>query len=67
VLVQRRLVALYPFIWWWRRTLPERRGQACRIVARGRMNSILIEFRDGVRVVTSRYAVRYGPGRKPGT
>jgi len=30
----------------------------CRIVARGRMNSILIEFEDGQREVVSRNAVR---------
>lgn len=35
-----------------------RKGQACRVVARGSLNSILVEFHDGWRVVTSRYAVR---------
>ena len=34
------------------------KGRNCRIVARGTMNSILVEFEDGERVVTSRYAVR---------
>lgn len=34
-------------------------GRACRVVARGRMNSVLIEFTDnGQREVVSRYAVR---------
>lgn len=44
----------------WRRTLggAERHGAACRILARGRMNSICIEFADGWRVITGRYAVR---------
>jgi hypothetical protein len=50
----------YPHVWWWRRLLPERKGQACRVVARGGMNSVLVEFEDGQRVVTSRYAVRKG-------
>jgi DNA (cytosine-5)-methyltransferase 1 len=36
----------------------ERKGSRCRIVARGAMNSCLIEFEDGFRVLTSRYAVR---------
>lgn len=45
-------------VWYWRKRLPERKGQSCRILARGAMNSILVEFRDGYRVVTSRYAVR---------
>jgi len=39
--------------------LPERKGQRCRILVRAkRMNSVLVEFEDGFRVVTSRYAVR---------
>jgi hypothetical protein len=42
----------------WRKRLPERNGQACRVLAHGRMNSVLVEFNDGHRVITSRYAVR---------
>jgi hypothetical protein len=45
-------------IWWWRKRLPERKGQPCRVLAQGRMNSILVEFADGYRVITSRWAVR---------
>jgi len=45
-------------LWWWRSRLPERKGQPCEVLARGRMNSILVRFADGLRVVTSRYAVR---------
>lgn len=45
-------------IWRWKEYLPERHGQACRIVATGALNSALVEFADGARVVTSRYAVR---------
>lgn len=44
--------------WWWRSRLPERKGQACRVLVRGAMNTILVEFQDGLQVVTSRYAVR---------
>ena len=33
-------------------------GRACRVAARGRMNSILIEFENGQREVVSRYALR---------
>jgi hypothetical protein len=44
--------------WRVRVCLPERFGQPCRILVRGRMNSILIEFADGYRVVTSRWYVR---------
>lgn len=45
-------------VWFWRTRLPERKGQPCRVLARGAMNSVLVEFADGLRVVTSRYAVR---------
>lgn len=48
----------YPYVWFWRSRLPGRKGQACRVLARGRMNSILVEFVDGFKVLTSRYAVR---------
>lgn len=44
--------------WYWKRYLPERNGQLCRVLAVGRMNSALVEFEDGYRVITSRYAVR---------
>ena len=35
-----------------------RKGQRCRVLARGRMNSALVEFDDGWRMVTSRNALR---------
>ena len=47
--------------WFWRAVLPDRKGEPCRVLARGRMNSILVEFGDGFRVITSRYAVRRIP------
>ena len=47
----------YPYRWWWRVRLAERKDQMCRVVARGR-GSVLVEFPDGFRVVTSRHAVR---------
>lgn len=45
-------------VWYWRKWLPERRGQPCRIVAVGRLNSALVQFEDGYLVVTNRRAVR---------
>lgn len=44
--------------WYWKSRLPERKGQRCRVLVRGKMNSILVEFEDEFKVVTSRYAVR---------
>ncbi len=45
-------------IWRLNKYLPGRRGMPCQILARGRMNSILVEFQDGARFITNRYAVR---------
>lgn len=41
--------------------LPDRKGQRCRLIARGAMNSAVIEFEDGVRHVVSRNAFRKLP------
>jgi len=48
----------YPYVWFWRAKLGDRKGQKCRVLARGKMNSILVEFEDRYRVLTSRFAVR---------
>ena len=44
--------------WRWKAILGERFGQPCRLICVGKLNSALIEFEDGFKVVTSRYAVR---------
>lgn len=52
----------FPMVWFIRKSLPERKGQRCRVVTRGRgpgPRNILVEFADGYRVVTHRYAVRH--------
>jgi hypothetical protein len=49
-----------PYYYAWKNN-PKRKtlyGRKCRIVARGKMNSILIEFEDGQRECVSRNAVR---------
>jgi hypothetical protein len=39
--------------------LPGRKWELCRVLVRGKRNSILVEFlQDGFKAVTSRYAVR---------
>jgi len=48
----------FTYVWFWRVKLPDRKGHRCAVLARGKMNSILVELEDGYRVVTSRYAVR---------
>lgn len=50
--------APFDHVWFWRTRLPERKGQRCRVVARGSMNSVMVEFEDGTKTITSRYAVR---------
>ncbi len=45
----------YPYVWTWKTKLPDRRGQRFRLLIRGTaMNSCLIQFEDGWKVVTSR-------------
>lgn len=51
---------LYPYIWRVRTRLPERHGQRCRVIVRGAMNSALVEFVDGFRVITSQNYLRKG-------
>lgn len=51
---------MYPYYFAWknnqkRATLYRRR---CRVVARGKMNSALVEFEDGQREIISRNALR---------
>ena len=48
----------FPYVWFWRVKHGERKGQRCRVWARGTMNSIGVEFEDGFRTVTARYAIR---------
>jgi hypothetical protein len=48
----------YPYTWRWRTKHGDRHGERCRVWARGSMNSIGVEFPDGFRTVTARYAVR---------
>lgn len=50
--------ATYPLVWRVRTRLAERFGQRCRVLVRGALNSALVEFADGYRVVTCRYYVR---------
>ena len=43
----------FKYIWYWHKKPPGRKGQLCRVLARGTMNSILIEFEDGCKYITS--------------
>jgi hypothetical protein len=51
----------YPYRYVWKanamRTL-DRKGQLCRILSRGRMGSVMVEFEDGFRAIVSGNALR---------
>lgn len=46
----------YPYYFAWDRE--GRKGQFCKVTARGTMNSRLVEFEDGYCMVTSGNAIR---------
>lgn len=48
----------YDHVYRWRKYHPALFGHRCRVLARGTMNSVLIEFEGGERCVCSRWAVR---------
>ncbi len=56
----------YPYYYAWKNN--EKRAalhqRACRIVERGALNSVLIEFENGQREVVSRNALRKRDGRE---
>lgn len=43
---------------WNRPGLPGRKGTRCKVLARGKMNSCMVEFEDGFRAIVSRNALR---------
>jgi hypothetical protein len=54
----------WPYVYRWARYLGmpvldgARKGQLCKVLVRGKRNSCLIEFPDGLQAVTSRNALR---------
>jgi hypothetical protein len=46
----------YPYVFHWNRQ--GRKGQPCKVTARGALKSIRVEFADGFVMITSRFAVR---------
>jgi hypothetical protein len=57
----------FDHVWNWTRRLPERFGTRCRVLARGTLNNVLVEFEDGLKVVASRYAAIKVSGRERGS
>jgi len=51
--------ALYCYAWGNNPVRAKLKGRICRVIARGKMNTVMIEFIDiGERVTTSRNALR---------
>ncbi len=53
----RLATTLYVFRWN-RPGLLGRKGKLCRVLVRGKMNSCLVEFLDGMKAIVSRNAIR---------
>jgi len=49
------MLTIFPYVYRWNRQ--DRKGQRCRLIARGKMNSICVEFGDGYRMITSGNAI----------
>jgi len=48
------------YVWRVKTRLPERYMTPCKVIARGKMNTCLVEFEDGYRVTTSRnYVMKF--------
>lgn len=61
--LNRHRTSRFPYFWAWGESAHRvfdrpRKGDRCRVVCRGSMNSALVEFEDGYRVVTSRNGLR---------
>ena len=50
----------YPYVYVWKKMPGNRRftGKLCRIVSKTGNNSVLLEFQDGERLNSIRYAIR---------
>ncbi|MBS0187093.1 MAG: hypothetical protein JSS51_03430 [Planctomycetes bacterium] len=50
--------APFDHVYRWKKFGTRFTGRRCRVLARGAMNSVLVEFDNGEKTVCSRYAVR---------
>lgn len=50
----------FPYVWNWRQKPVgrDRKGQPCRVLVRGALNSALVEWDDGYKAITSRNGLR---------
>jgi hypothetical protein len=54
---------MFDHIWFWNPRMGEktRKGKRCRVLKRGKRNSIMVELEDGEIVIASRYSIRKAP------
>jgi hypothetical protein len=52
------VIMIFDRYWRIRATLPDRFGHRLAIIARGTMNSALVQFEDGTRHIVNRWAFR---------
>lgn len=48
----------WTYKWGNNETRAEYKGKPCRLLAHGKKNSVLVEFEDGHKMITSRYALK---------
>jgi len=48
----------YRYVWGNNEKRKTFKNRICKVIARGKMNSICIEFENGEKTITSRYAIR---------
>lgn len=53
----------YRYVYRWRKYRPELHGRRCAVIARGPLNSALVEFEGGERHIVSRNALRKATDR----
>ncbi len=54
----RQTYRAYPYVWRVKTRHPDRKGERCNVLIRGKLNNCLVEFTDGLKIVTSRNYVR---------
>lgn len=55
---RKRPLTEFPYYWRVRKYHPERFGQACRILVVGSKLSVMLEFEDGFRTISSLNYIR---------
>jgi len=49
---------MYRYIWGNNEKRKTLKGRICNVIARGKMNSVMIEFSNGQKEIVSRYSIR---------